>query len=148
MQLLCCVALGTHAWVSYPHDGPSGPLEPSGSFPEHPVIWGLVCNRDPAGLLVVRHRRQMGGDGQPLPGQVQGSRRERRTRVWTLELHVWAQAPALPHTRAGTCNVILSQFFAFVREDKSGSYLAYVPQHALLFTKGPAGTESSQRLSL
>lgn len=63
MQPLCCVALGTRTRVSHPHDGPSGPLEPLGSCPEHPAIWGLVFNRDPAGL-------QTGGDGRPAPSQV------------------------------------------------------------------------------
>lgn len=70
MQPLCCVALGTRTRVSHPHDGPSGPLEPSGSCPEHPAIWGLVFNRDPAGLLAARRRRQTSGDGRPAPSQV------------------------------------------------------------------------------
>lgn len=98
MQPLCRVALGTCTWVSYPHDGPLGPLEPSGSCLEHPVIWGLVFNSDPAGLLMVTCRRQTGGDGQPrLPGKfgaaVESGERECGPRSYTSGLK-----PQLCHT--------------------------------------------------
>lgn len=115
--------------VSYSQDGPSGPVEPSGSCPGCPVTWGLLSpyplsNRDPAGLFKV----DAGGKLVANSASIQASSEEEeavesRDQGWgPWSQTVWAQTPALPLTRGDPEQVPLTQFVASVKEGKKRSY--------------------------
>lgn len=77
-------------------------LEPSGSCPEHPGMWGLVSNRDPAGLAVQGGTQAATVAHQALPRAAQETASEPHGADPGAD--GVGSNPALPHPGGVTCS--------------------------------------------